>query len=456
MSKKTADNQSRLDITKLPAWALNLAQIGSKTAALVDGYFQRNHLHLFSLTNADQLALKSLGDALVAGWSDAQASKIVERTLADLEKQIKADYPSLARWVRQHPDNADAVADCMDLQPPEEISIIKVLSRAGSQKLVFEGTWRVTQTRVVVKRVIGPNYAKVLARELRTSPLSMKHPNIIETHLLRNPKGEIFLVERRLPEVLDDNWAPKGIQEPANLLYNIADALAFLHERDLVHGDVKPDNIGRDAGAYILLDFGICRPTKEFVNETTATGSLRTRAPELLASNSYEDPRKADVWALGATVFNALAQRFPLIDHGEPIPRVSNPEERMQFEKLLAHRVETEWEQRVDLRTIPEAMRPILEMALRKDPNERCTATELKSTAQKNLAALLRNQSRSRFSPLDEFSQISNHFPSNFMLKLMPITEKESLRKRLEELSDSLGPEKRDEADELISKLAHV
>jgi len=264
------------------------------------------------------------------------------------------------------------------------------------------------------------------------------------------------LVERHLPEVLSDGWRSLGVQEAANLLHNIADALAFMHERALVHGDIKPDNIGRDGGAYILLDFGICRLASEFVKEATATGSLRTRAPELLISDAYTEPPKVDLWALGATVFNALLGRFPLVDEGEPVPRVSHLEERNRFEALLASRAQTEWDRRLDLHAIPETIRPALEMALRTDPSERCSAMQLKEWAAKHLAAFLRNQSLSRFSPIDEFTQIANHFPPCQTLRLMPITERESLKKRLLELSDSLGSSTRGQVEDLIKQLANA
>ena len=443
------------DVAQWPAWALNLAEIGMQTATLLQQFFRaEKRSDLFS--TADQLALKSLGDALAAGWSDREAARVVQRAIDRMVSGDTLDVPSLARWVRQHPDNADAVLDCISVEPPDEISIIKVLSRAGSQKLVFSGIWRLTQSRVVVKRLTGSNVAKVLSRELRTNPLSMKHPNIIETHHLKNSKGEVFLVERHLPEVLADSWRSHGIHEAANLLYNIADALAFMHARELVHGDVKPDNIGRDDGAYILLDFGICRPITEFAKEATATGSLRTRAPELLTTDKYDDARKVDVWALGATVFNALTGRFPLVDVGEPIPRISAPEERARFEQILASRVKDEWDRRVDLQLLPEAIRPILELALRKEPAERCSAAQLKERAENLLSAFLRNQSRSRFSPIDEFNQIADHFPPPIVLKLMPSTEREILKQRILELSDGFAATEKGRVQDLMRHLSNA
>ena len=66
----------------------------------------------------------------------------------------------------------------------------------------------VAQQQVVLKKITGnPDIAnKLVARELRTNPLFMRHPNIIETHLLKNAGGETFLVEKFIQPVLNDAW----------------------------------------------------------------------------------------------------------------------------------------------------------------------------------------------------------------------------------------------------------
>src|SRR5262249_17402572 len=147
------------------------------------------------------------------------------------------------------------------------------------------------------------------------------------------------------PGVLGDGWRAGGIQEAANLLNDIGHALVYLYgELGLVHGDIKPANIGRKGGSYILLDFGICRRACEFKGDATATGSLRTRAPELFLTDKYPHPDKADVWSLGATVFNAVVGRFPFVDEGESVPRVSKPAEREAFEAVLKKRILEQWD----------------------------------------------------------------------------------------------------------------
>jgi serine/threonine protein kinase len=141
--------------------------------------------------------------------------------------------------------------------------------------------------------------------------------------------------------VLNDGWTSKGIEEAANLLRDIASALAFIQGKQLVHGDVKPDNIGFEDGRYILLDFGICRSEEAFSEDSTPTGSLRTRAPELLLGIQTHS-HASDLWALGATVYNAVTGRFPLLDVGEQPPRVSDGSRRKVFEKALVSGESTE------------------------------------------------------------------------------------------------------------------
>ena len=255
-----ADNKS----TSLPSAAHAIASIGKESEKLIlDFYKVHPESSLFKADIQDQLdrlvqAFKS------AKWSDAEAAKVLKEYLKAIEVNQKIDIIFLSRWILSHQNDAQAVLDCMSIVPPEEIDIIRVLSRAGSQKLVFLATWRLTQRQVVLKKLKGPSESTIMAREQQSHPLSMIHPNIIKTYKLYNKNGESYLVEERLPFLLNDEWRSAGIQEAANLFYDIANALHFLHSKDLVHGDVKPDNIGKNGEDYILLDFGICRRKEDF------------------------------------------------------------------------------------------------------------------------------------------------------------------------------------------------
>ena len=396
-----------------------------------------------------------LQEAFDEGWRDKETAEVVSQVSARYQEQQRVDVHALKRWLKVHKNDPSAVIDCLQLDPPEQISIIQVLSRAGSQKLVFLANWEFAQREVVLKSFIG-DARRLIHRELQPHPLSMEHPNIIETHFLKNDNGEIFLIERRLPVVLGDEWASHGIHEAANLLRDIASALAFLQERQLVHGDIKPDNIGFEDGNYILLDFGICRPLEKFAEDSTPTGSLRTRAPEILVG---EKPHSlaADIWSLGATVYNSMVGRFPLFKPSEAPPRVSNPEKREEFEVELSRRVKEEWSTLVDLACVPDPLRDPLSKALERDPDKRIEAGALVKLVQRELAAFVRvSLGARRFSPSEELQQLRAYLPDRSVLALMPHSQKHELKRQLGNLKSAKGlsPQQKQEIDDLLALVA--
>ena len=159
--KNAKDDQSFLhfkDFSPLPQWAHSLSAVGPETAAVVQKFFgERGQLDESAFGKVDSSSLKSFASAL-ASWADSHAARIVEICIGRFREGKTTDFSALGRWIMLHKDDPDSVMDCMDVDPPAEIDVIRVLSRAGSQKLVFEAVWRLTQKRVVLKVTldIGP------------------------------------------------------------------------------------------------------------------------------------------------------------------------------------------------------------------------------------------------------------------------------------------------------------
>jgi serine/threonine protein kinase len=429
--------------SSIPQGAHALAAYGKRTEQIVYEFFIDESPDSGLFTSMDrQKGLQQLAEAFKEGWSDEHIAETV-KFIAEAEVEGRTfDIKNLVRWIQSHKNEPTAVKDCMTIVPPEQFNIIKVLSRAGSQKLVFLATWNLTTKQVVLKTLLGTpeETQKIKNREIQSNPLSLRHRNIIETFYFQNSCGEHFFVEEYLPVVLNDRWDSQGIKEAANLLYDIGNALKILHEElQLVHGDVKPDNIGKKDDDYILLDFGICRRKEVFEKETGPTGSLRTRAPELFIHERYTIPEKVDIWALGATIFNALTGRFPLYEKGEAPPRVSHPEERLQFENILKERVTNEYDKRVNFDGIPAALKKILKSCLEFDPDKRVKAVDLISSAKTELAAFIRSDENVRLSPIDIIDQLDKFLPSNEVIRYMPSNKKQQLRKQIEEFNLSMG-----------------
>jgi serine/threonine protein kinase len=442
-TKKTL-NQSE---ESLPSGSHAMAAIGPETEKIIYQYYKLpKESTLFNKTPLQEGFIRLAETFKASAWTDPNVANLISKIAEAELKGEQYDLNSFHKWVLSHINDVSGVLDCMSILPPDDITIIKVLPKTGSQKMVFWAIWKLTNKQVVLKKFSGipEETEKLWGREALSHPFSVDHPNIIETHKLHNKRGEAFLVEEKLPKVLNDRSASHGILEAANLLYDIANALNHLHEiKDLVHGDVKPDNIGMKNYDYILLDFGICRKSGSFKITSTPTGSLRTRAPELLLGEGYIIPTKVDVWALGATVYNFCCGRFPLYDVGESPPRIDeDPEGRRKFELELKERIDKQYDKYVDLNKIDEPLRKVLKEALYKNPEQRCSAKKLMELASKELAAFIRSSSKDRvFSPINEIDQLHKFLPSKEILQFMPISKKQSLLQHLEDILKYEGVE---------------
>jgi serine/threonine protein kinase len=425
-------------LTALPRAARALTQIGDETTSAIEELV-RSETPLFD--PIDDPAFKTLADVfLTRGWTDAPVARVL-RAFSDarLGRHL-LKVAQLVGWVESHSaDAADLVLECINTIPPLGVSLTGVLSRKGSQKVVFAASWR-GRSDVVLKKVIGSRESAdiIIEREGIPHPFSLSHPNIIETWQLTNEQGDRFLIEPRLDSVLRDDFPLGGLQNTVTVLIDVSSALKYVHDHGYVHGDVKPDNIGRRRDQYILLDFGICRPAQAFTPDTTPTGSLRTRPPELLLGESF-DSQKFDVWALGATIFNFAVGRFPFIESTEDVPRIDNPRERSRFEVKLASRVRRNWKRWVAIDLAPAPLRSALAMMLTRDATKRPSVSEVVKHVQENLSMFIptrvsRDRATKNLPPREELIQIQRFLGTPTIAAALPRHRRDALLSRLNEL----------------------
>jgi serine/threonine protein kinase len=100
-------------------------------------------------------------------------------------------------------------------------------------------------------------------------------------------------------------WEEDRILE---LAISMVNALVFLHDRKIVHRDIKPDNILMKDGYFKLADFGLCFRGGPHYDKDTI-GSLAYVAPEILRMKYYSE--KSDIYALGIGLFEMANGRYP-------------------------------------------------------------------------------------------------------------------------------------------------
>lgn len=185
---------------------------------------------------------------------------------------------------------------------------------------------------VAIKKLVLENIAPEkrdefkdrFVREVQTIS-KLKHPNIVQVLDLSLTEGNYFYVM----EYLDGDSLRKDLQRRGGKmeLYNflpvltqVGNALSFAHSMNIVHRDVKPDNIFvLENGTVKLTDFGIARAAEYEDAHLTKTGimmgTLAYVCPEQLQDAKSVDHR-ADIFSLGVVAYEALSGTLPFTADG--------------------------------------------------------------------------------------------------------------------------------------------
>lgn len=181
------------------------------------------------------------------------------------------------------------------------------------------------ENRVVAIKILSPEHArkpKVLARFEREAELmtSLRHPNIVQLygHGRRGVLPFIameYLEGLTLGDVVTRQGGTLGPNETVAVVKQIAAGLAFLHHHELVHRDVKPQNIFLVSGGRVtILDLGVVRDQANpgLTKPGAMVGTPYYMSPEQILGLEDID-RRTDVYALAAMTFELLTGRPPFL-----------------------------------------------------------------------------------------------------------------------------------------------
>ena len=241
----------------------------------------------------------------------------------------------------------------------------------GGMATVYRG-YQAEMDRFVAIKVLPPHpgqdrqFTDRFRLEARTVA-QLQHPHILPVHDYGNEDGILYLVMANveggsLKERIDQG--PISLQETETILRQVASALDYAHRRNVVHRDIKPDNILLDGdGNAILSDFGIVKILEGDNEGLTGTGGV-LGTPAYMAPEQSQGgliTPQADIYALGVIVFEMLTGQQPyqadtpmqvILKHiSDPVPSL--------IEKVA---------------TLPPALEVVMMRVLSKHPEDRYTS----------------------------------------------------------------------------------
>jgi serine/threonine-protein kinase len=152
-------------------------------------------------------------------------------------------------------------------------------------------------------------YEKRFALEARAAG-KLNHPNIVTTFDF-GEEGDLAFLAMELLEGTDLRArlkkGPLPVAEAVDIAAQVADGLAFAHERGIVHRDIKPGNIMLlERGGAKIMDFGIARMRSDDFKTSTGmvVGTPRFMSPEQITGQSVD--QRSDLFSLGAVLYEML------------------------------------------------------------------------------------------------------------------------------------------------------
>lgn len=281
---------------------------------------------------------------------------------------VSFDMPKIVEDVPETPVESEAVQVVNVDSPPESLNVSgkiqinhlivdtnRLIGRGSAGTCVFEGTF--DKRSVAVKRMV-PQYYELASQEVELLQENDDHKNVIRYFCQEKDRDFLYIAVELCQGSLWDSFNPAGFeaekqtqlddikksiqQDVRGALREIVLGLRHLHDRRIIHRDIKPQNIligqakARDTRPRLLIsDFGLCKTLPEnastLIDPTGNAGTCGWKAPEVISqtkdtasqnghstSSAMSDngaaetsggvKRAADIFSLGCLFFWVLTE----------------------------------------------------------------------------------------------------------------------------------------------------
>jgi serine/threonine protein kinase len=246
--------------------------------------------------------------------------------------------------------------------------ILELIGRGGMAaiyKAYHPATDRLVAVKVLLDhRAEDPQIVKRFEHEARVIT-GLEHSNIVPVYDFGRDGELLYLVMRYMRAGTVNDLLKRDaltVGDALSILTDVSSALDYAHRQDIIHRDIKPNNILVDAGGRAnLTDFGLAKVLSESFDLTrsgTAMGTPAYMAPEQVAGDPVS-PR-TDVYALGVMLYEIVTGVLPFTSDSPMAVAMMHLRQELRPPRQVNP-------------MLPEAVETVIERAMNKEPGQRYT-----------------------------------------------------------------------------------
>jgi serine/threonine-protein kinase len=252
---------------------------------------------------------------------------------------------------------------------------IEALIGRGGMSLVYAARAPGSNVPIAVK-VLRPEYAATILSERFKQEIEvlaeLDHPNILPL-LASGIRGSYvyYVMPHADGGTLEERLREDGhlsLDETVRITSEVAAGIDYAHGHNVIHRDIKPGNIMRHRGRWMICDFGVAKAIVSADTRSISSSGLVVGTPHYMSPEQAEGSKRVgpacDIYSLGCVAFEMLA--------GEPPFTGSSPQII-----IARHAHETPPSVRVVRPDLPEHVDRALQCALAKRPRKRCPTAHL-------------------------------------------------------------------------------
>ncbi|XP_029965698.1 serine/threonine-protein kinase D3 isoform X2 [Salarias fasciatus] len=225
------------------------------------------------------------------------------------------------------------IQENVDISSVYQIFADEVLG-SGQFGIVYGGKHRKTGRDVAIKIIDKMRFPTKQESQLRNEVAilqNLHHPGIVNLECMFETPEQVFVVMEKLHgDMLEMILSSEKSRLPERLtkflVTQILVALKHLHFKDIVHCDLKPENVllasAEPFPQVKLCDFGFARIIGEKSFRRSVVGTPAYLAPEVLRSKGYN--RSLDMWSVGVIVYVSLSGTFPFNEDEDINDQIQN------------------------------------------------------------------------------------------------------------------------------------